>query len=816
MPAWLDDAARDVRYAVRGLIRRPGFSIAAIATLALGIGAATAIFSVAYGVSLRPLPYPQPDRLVRIYEANLSKGLPAHDVSFGAFQVWRAGVRSIVGIAAVSKPGARTVAHGGPRLATIRVSPSFFDVIGVRPMIGPGFKTEEQYLQSRADEVILSYRTWQLLFGGRSDVIGQIVTLAGAGDDDPYRVVGVMPRDFSFDESPDIWMPEYLPSATAARWRSERTERVIARLAPGAAIPRLQSELDAACAQMSRETPAVSAGWTAAVRPLHASIVGDFARATWLLLAAVAVVLVTACLNVGGLLAARAIARERETAVRMSLGAGAWALIRLWIVEALLLCSAGASLGVLLAWTGVAALKSAAPPGIPRLDAIAIDRPTLVVALASMLVAAVLFTLAPLREARISTSTIGAQPRRPMRMALTAAQCAGAATLVILAAMLSRSFLKLLAIDLGWQPRRVVAVQAEPRTPRENRRPWFARVEWSDRVLAALESSPGVDRAVLTTQLPLGPSPYQVLVGRGQGKTSTDEGRWSVIEHKITDRYFDLMRIRLVEGRAFARDDRFSEPAMTDQARRPDEGVAIVSVKTARTLWPGEPALGKTIWSQICNTKWRRVVGVVNDVQFNAVGEEPALHVFIPWTQDSASARVYVFVKATGSATTAAAAVRDTIRGVAPGAEVDLVAPLESLVERATAQPRFTSRLVAAFGLLALALAAVGIYGTLTFFVSTHVREIGIKIAIGASSRRVLGDILRHALVPAGVGGAMGIGLALAIARAFRALLFGVEPIDAVSLAGGGIVLIAVALAAAAGPARRASAIEPAVALRAE
>jgi ABC-type antimicrobial peptide transport system permease subunit len=175
-----------------------------------------------------------------------------------------------------------------------------------------------------------------------------------------------------------------------------------------------------------------------------------------------------------------------------------------------------------------------------------------------------------------------------------------------------------------------------------------------------------------------------------------------------------------------------------------------------------------------------------------------------------------VFVKATGSATTAAAAVRDTIRGVAPGAEVDLVAPLESLVERATAQPRFTSRLVAAFGLLALALAAVSIYGTLTFFVSTHVREIGIKIAIGASSQRVLGDILRHALVPAGVGGAMGIGLALAIARAFRALLFGVEPIDAVSLAGGGIVLIAVALAAAAGPARRASAIEPAVALRAE
>ncbi|HEV3138914.1 MAG TPA: ABC transporter permease, partial [Vicinamibacterales bacterium] len=712
MPAWLDGVGRDARFALRGLLRRPGFSSAAVATLALGIGASTAIFSVAYGVSLRPLPYPHSDRLIRIYEANPANGALQHDVSFGAFHAWRDGARAIESIAVFSPVAPRTLAGlGGPRVIMMSVSPAFFDVLGARPLLGPGFKAEREYTRETLREVVLSNRTWRQLFAGRRDVIGQTVALAGygAGGLDRYTVVGVMPEDFAFTEPVDLWMPTVWEAPLAFRLRAYRSEHVLARLKPNATIDAARSELAAIAARMARETPTASAGWTVTVASLHDSIVGDFARATWLLLAAVAVVLLTACLNVGGLLAARAIARERETAVRVSLGAGPWLLFRFWLAEALLLGSAGAVLGMLLAWLGVTALKAAAPPGIPRLDAITIDAPTLVVALASMLLAVAFFAAAPLREARRSTSGHRSPPTA--RTALTAAQCAGAATLVILAVMLSRSFLRLISVDLGWRPQRIVSLKVEPRTPPENRRPWFARVEWTDRLMAGLESTPGIERAVITTRLPLGGPPYHATLGRGRGKTDSDDARWPAIQQKVTDRFFELMGIRVIDGRVFGRDDRFNEKQMTDSDARPDEGVAIVTAHTARTLWPGESAIGRAIWfPNDDNVKWRRVVGIVDDIQFNAVGEAPELQVFEPWTQDSAG-QVFLMVKATSSATAIAGVARDIARKVAPGADVDQIVALDSLFERATAQPRFTSRVVAAFGALALALAAVGIYG---------------------------------------------------------------------------------------------------------
>jgi putative ABC transport system permease protein len=282
----------------------------------------------------------------------------------------------------------------------------------------------------------------------------------------------------------------------------------------------------------------------------------------------------------------------------------------------------------------------------------------------------------------------------------------------------------------------------------------------------------------------------------------------------VTDGYFDLMQIRLVSGRLFGAGDRFTEPQI-NQTASAERGIIVVTEQTARTLWPGQPAVGQALWlPDIDNVRWREVVGVVEDIQFYAVGEAPALHVFIPWTQDSAAGRPYVVVKTTGEPAAMTKSVREIALEVDAGTEIDRVASLDALVGRATAQPRFTSRLVAAFGALALLLAGVGIYGTLSYLVGTRTRDIGIRVALGASRATVLWDVLRRGVTPAVLGGALGVAGAVALARTFRALLFEVGPVDALSVAGGVLVLLVVALVAAAGPARRATQIDPVAALR--
>ena len=327
----------DLGYALRALVRNPGFAIAAVATLALGIGASTAIFSVAYGVSVRPLPYGNPERLVRIYEANPANGQPEHEVSMGAFHEWRERVTSLESIALFGKRGVRFLAGADTVPVTTRsVSPAFFDVLGVKPMLGPGFKTEKEYTRFTADaEGVLSFDAWQRLLGGRPDVIGGTIAFSGVGDDDVYRIVGVMPKDFAFEEPTDLWRPSQIVQQPVPRLlRLWRYEHVVARLRPEATIDRARAELEAVGQRLAQDFPATNAGWTASIETLHQAIVGNFGRATWLLLAAVGVVLLVTCLNVGGLLVARAVARERETAVRVALGAGTWRLVRLWLAEA--------------------------------------------------------------------------------------------------------------------------------------------------------------------------------------------------------------------------------------------------------------------------------------------------------------------------------------------------------------------------------------------------------------------------------------------------------------------------------------------------
>ena len=819
-----DSWLRDLRFGARALRRQPGFFAAAVATLALGIGAATAIFSVAYGVSLRPLPYPDPDRLVRIYEANLANAKPREDVSKGAFHEWREGTPSLESAALYTKPRRRFL-EGSDResIVSMGVSPAFLDVLGTRPALGRGFKPEREYTRFTTREVILTHAAWERLFNGDRSAVGRFIRFSN--DDDPFEVVGVLPASFSFTQPVDILQPMIVEVPVARILRNWRYDRMIARLRPGTTIEQARAELAAVSARLGRDFPSIHGGWSATIEPLRDSIVGTFAQATWLLLAAVGLVLLVACVNVGGLLVARAVSRDRETAVRIALGAGSWRLLRLWLAEASIVAVAGGTLGILVAWTGVAALKAAAPPGIPRLDAVALDLPTLAVASAATIVALLFFAAAPLgthrgrpRALRMTASGAGDTPaRQSMRKALLVAQCAGAATLVVLSVMLARSFARLTAFDLGWDPEGVLSLSVNPPMPRDLRRPWFRYVEWSDRLVDRLQATPGISAAAITTQVPLAPEPYPSTLARGRGKTAApvnDASRWPGISHHVTDGYFNVMGIRLVSGRTFGPGDRFTADQV-NQTSKADHGVAIVTESTARMLWPGTSPLGQSLWlPDIDNVPWRDVIGVVEDIQFHAVGESPALHVFIPWTQSSTgSPRLVVRSTLRGGG---AATVRQVVDSVEPGTRMDNLTTLEALVGRATAQPRFTTRAVAAFGGLALLLAAVGIYGTLAYIVSARTREIGIRLALGASRRDIMSRVLSRGLVPAACGGLAGIALAIALARAFRSLLFEIQPLDAGSVTAGAVLLLGVAVLAAIGPARRASRVDPVQALRAE
>jgi predicted permease len=820
--AFIASFGRDLRLAARSLRRRPGFAAAAIATLALGIGTSTAIFSVAYGVALRPLPYADPDRLVRIYEVNPSESAGSRTVSDATFHAWRTDAPAIESAARFMSASAWALANApdAPTFHVMLVSPAFFDVLGVRPILGSGFHSEATS-SSDVRDIVLSYGAYRRLFGDRTDIENFEVAFDKAGRN---RVLGVMPASFAFDEPVDGWRAESVPLPIPRIIRGWRYGRVVARLKPGVTLEQTAHDVAAVSAALGRQFPKTNEGWTASVEPLRSAVAGSFGRATVFLLAAVAVVLLVACFNVGSLLMARAVSRDRETAVRISLGAGSADLLRLWLAEAVMLGVAGASVGVLLAGLGVSALKSAAPPFVPRLDAIRLDGPAFLMAVGGLVVAIVIFTivLAGRSSARPSLgrgaagpTSVGDDPRRMrLRMLLLIAQCSGAAVLVVLAVMLTRSVSKLLATDLGWQPAHVISLTADP--PVTSRRPWFQYVQWSDDVLRGLRTTPGVRDAAVSSQVPLSGATNAETVARGRGKPDDDGRRWPATWHRVTDGYFSTMGVRLVEGRGFESRDRFSEKQMTAEARedRATEGVAIITLSVARSLWPNQSPIGQYVWQPDLENLPRQVIGVVDDITVRNIGEENTLNVFMPWTQASGSPKL--LVRAEGDVTVLVPAIRSVLQSVSAGTRVDQIVTLDELVRRTTAQPRFTSKLVALFGASALLLAAVGIYGTQWYLVGIRTREIGVRLALGAPRRLVVSTVLRAGLAPAFVGAAIGLAVAAILGRLFSALFFGLATVDVTSLAIGAACLIGAAIAAAIGPALRAGRVDPMTALRAD
>ena len=813
--------AQDVRYGARALARNPGFTAAAVLTLALGIGATTAILGVVDAVLLRPLPYADAARLVTVLHDGRDP------VAAANFLDWKAGTRAFAGMGAAQAWGPNLSGGDRPeRVSGLRLSADMLPLLGVRPALGRAFGAAEDV--PGGDRVaVIGHRLWQRHFGGRASAVGASIVLDG----EPFTVIGVMPDSFAFApfwvRDAEIFAPLALDGAAASR--GAQTLRVFARLAPGATLDQARADVARVTTRLEAMYPGTNRGVT--VRPLMELVVGDVRPALLMLLSAVALVLLAACANVAHLLLARGVARRRELAIRTALGATRLRTLRQLLTESLLLAVLGGAGGVLLALAGVRALVLLAPSFVPRVETVGLDGRVLAASAAITLLCGIAFGLLPggrlgragaagpdaFRDGGRGT-TAGPAGQR-LRGALVASEFALAVVLLVGAGLMMRSFVALRAIDPGFDPRGVAAAtvsvtgtaQADP----ARRSAFFT--DLADRAAAL----PGVASASLVNHLPLAGDVWGREF-RIEGRPTPAEGESPRATYRVVlPGYFATMRIPVLRGRDVGRGDRAGAPP-----------VVVVSERLAETAWPGEDPVGRRITFD--DSTWVTVVGVVRNTMQGEWAATPREELFLPYLQDAgyqespeghyASLTVVVRAACGGAAgadcdAAAAAtvpAMRRLVAELDPAVAVSGAEVMTRVVRRATGAPRFYVLLLGAFAAVALALATVGIYGVMSYGVSQRTREIGIRIALGATPRGVVRQVVGGGMRPALVGAAVGLAGAFLLTRLMAGLLYGVAATDAVTYVGVTLLLLAVALLAGALPARRAARTDPVTALRAE
>ncbi len=801
----------DLRQAFRRIVHNPLASGAALLVLALGIGANTVIFSAVSALLLRPFPFHEQERLVILWERDARTGQELLEVSYPNFLDWRRENRSFEQIAAipnvVSQGFIFQSADGPARLDGSSVSANFFDVLGARPFIGRTFLPEEDQLGGpRA--VVLGYGLWQRLFGGDPALVGKSITLGGDGV--AVTVVGVMPPAFRFPAGAEVWTPIATGEPEASKMRGVMWLNVVGRLKPGVGIDEAREEMGVLARRLATTYEGSGDGRSVVVTPLADHILGQTRPALLVLLAAVVLVLLIACVNVAGLLLVQGIAREREIALRIALGARRWRIARGQLAESLLLAVLGAALGLLLAPWGVEALTHLAPADVPRLDEIAIDARVLAFTAGVSLLTAALCGLVPaLRSGRADINEMlkegarGATDRggRRLRGLLLASQVALSVVVLVVAGLLARSLHRLQRVDLGFDPRRVLAVTVD--------------VDDYARLLERVRVLPGVEAAGAAMLRPLefgarGFDAWVVLEGQPEEKYKTNP----VLAYQVvTPDFIRTMGIRLRAGRDFDAHDIEAAPA-----------VVIVGATAARRLWPGEDPIGKRLATvgarkdAAGKVLLSTVVGVVSDVRQRGL-ERPTLDVYVPFTQTDSKRGGSVrnlFVRSAQEPMALLAAIRREVAQIDKGAPLVRPVRVETIVSGALAAPRFRCLVLAGFAALAMILAVVGIYGTAAYAVTQRTREIGVRMALGAQPGDMQRLVVRQGMIPVAAGLAGGLAGASALARLVASLLFGVSPGDPVTFLGTAILFGAVALAALALPARRAARIDPAVALRYE
>ena len=821
----LDAVRGDVRVALRALRRNPGFAAIAVITLALGIGATTAIFSIVDGVLLSPLRIADPHRLAVIFETNPAQSVAEKGPSGPNFVDWRAAARSFSGMAAYRYESVTLTDVASPQvLGGIGTTANLFDVLGVQPVLGRTFRTGEDQAEG-APVVVLSHGAWQRIFGGKPDIVGRILTL----DASPFEVVGVMPPDFSIAEGVDLWRPADMRRVPASlglepgrmEARQARYLNVIARLGPGVTMAQAEQELDAIAATLARTYPTDQEGWSTRLVPARDVSVREVQPLLLVVLAAVCFVLLIACANVANLVLARATARESEMALRAALGAGRARLHLQMLTESVVLALAGGILGVSLALAGVPALVSVMPT-LPRVDEIAVDARVLLFTFLVSLLTGLLFGLAPaLRVGRMAASGIlreagrggtGARHGTGIRRTLIVAEVALALLLLVGAGLALRSMQRLLAVNPGYATQDLIAARVS--LDGERYLGNSAKVRYLDDVTARIRALSSVRHAAVTSTLPLTPAGIDFDLGyHAEGHPEVDYQSAPKVDYRIiSPGYLTTLGIPLLAGRDFTQFDR-----MTETPEPSGHRVMLVNESFARHHWPGENAIGKRVRLYYVQQDPWEVIGVVGDTRHAGLAAPPRAQVFVPLAQVEL---VFGFMTIVARTEPGASGVAQQMHEAAiaqdPNEPFYQVEHIETLRADATARDRMAALVFSGFALLAIALSAAGIYGVIAYQVTRRTREIGVRIALGAGWSRVVRDVVGEAAGLAVAGIVIGVVAALVATRFAASLLYGVAPWDPLTFAVVSLLLLGVALAAALVPAARAAGIEPMEALRTE
>ncbi len=794
----------DLRYTLRTLRRDFGFAVIAILILGVGIGSNTAIFSVLNTLLIRSLPFRDPGRLVWLSNVSQEDGLSGATSRVSNFAALKKASKSFEDMGAYFAffgDGDETLTGGGDaeRLGSVAVSQNFFQVLGVRPKLGRLFDDEESKWNGRR-AVLLSEGLWERRFSSDPNIVGKAITL----NNKPVTVIGVMPHEFDlasvFSPSSRIDLYKAFPlTKETDRWGN--TLSIIGRLKPGVSIESARAEMKVLVENLHRADPARS-DWDIRITGLQDEVSGRLRKALIVLGVAVGVVMLIVCANLSNLLLARAAGRRKEIAVRTALGAGRWRLIQQMLTESVVLSLCGAALGLALAYIATRAFAAMPNLSIPMMRYIAVDRTALLFTLLTAMVTGLVFGIVPalqqsrgdLNETLKDSSRGSSEGKGWIRSLLVVSEVAMACVLLVGAGLLIRSFMRVLEVDMGFQPARAATLRVDPPS---NLHGAEAVVGYFNEVLRRTREIPGVEAAGLTDVLPLGKNRTWGVAPKGRVYTKDDYPQEFI--RIISDGYFRAMGIPIRAGRDFTEHDRVGAAK-----------VAIINESMARKMWPGQDPIGQ----EIMNPDAITVVGVVGDVRHLALEKDSGMELYFPIRQSGDYSSVDIVVRAKADPETLAGAVRAALLPVNPNIPSNEFRPLETVVDKAVSPRRFIVLLLGGFAGIALIMASLGIYGVISYSVSQRTQEIGIRMALGASSSHVRMRVLRQAMVLAFAGIAVGAVGAWVASRLLGTLLYGVSASDPLTFAGMVGLLGMVAMAAAYFPARRASMVDPMVALR--
>ncbi len=802
----IDNLWQDLRYAVRLYAKAPSFTLAVLTTLALGIGASTAIFSFVDGILIRPLPLPDPSRLVYINEVN-AKG-NTMSVSWMNFLDWRAREHSFEALAVSrEEPLTLTGTDRPQRLRGRRVTANFFRAVGIQPAMGHGFADADD--RPGATPVIVSDAFWKNVLGADPGVIGRSVTL----DSRPFTVVGVLPRGFQYLRPYDafVTMGPIADNQYLLDRGNHQGYSALARLKPGVTLDAASRELEAIAADIRREHPDTASGVSVRVERLADRVVANVRQMLLVLLGAVGCLLLIACVNVANLLITRGAARQHELAIRAALGGARLRLAGQLLVESTLVSAVGGALGVGLASGLLRVLIAFTPVGTPRLDEVRLDISALGFAIAAVAICGVVFGAFPAFQASSADGHVVVRGRTAgasagshrLRRGLMTVEVALALVLLVGAGLMVRTLRQLTLVDTGFRPDHLLTMRFALTGDR-----WddARRVAFYGDLLGRVRAIPGVAGAALTDSLPISGSNWNsIFIAEGKPVPARPDLPASAFT-PVSDGYFEAMGMRLVRGRLF------------NTAERPKSAPTIVVNETlARRIWPGDDPIGKRLkqgWPEQPGT-WREVVGVVGDVKLEGIAVGTPLQVFLPLAHET-SRNLWMVVRSTGDP----AAVQPSIEAALHAIEKDVplysVGTMDSLIEASIARERMSMLVLVVFAGIALTLASVGLYGVVSHGVTERTHEIGVRMALGAESGHVLGLVVRQGLSAAAVGAAIGLAGAAALSQSMKGLLFGVEPTDPMTFAVVITTLLLVTIVACYLPARRATRVDPTQALRAE